>query len=143
MRKRFGPFLENTMKITKSKLRQIIKEEIENLSEIKFTKLGYQRDTEPRSLGPLPDRLSGDPDGPSDDAAELRDIADDLETKSPYAAEYEQKRSAKYEIGDQIAELNSRLEELSPDSDMYWRIKREIEDLQHAMIDAGDRGGFN
>ena len=46
------------MKITKSRLRQIIKEELEN------------------------SMLGGDPDGDSDDAAELRDIADDLENNN-------------------------------------------------------------
>jgi hypothetical protein len=51
------------MKITKLRLRQIIKEELENSMS------------------------DGDPDGDSDDAAELRDIANDLESNNPEVIE--------------------------------------------------------
>ena len=47
------------MKIIKSRLKQIIQEEIQKLNEAKFTKLGYHRDTEPRGLGPVQRRGGG------------------------------------------------------------------------------------
>ena len=134
------------MKITKSRLKQIIQEEIQKLNEADFTKLGYGRPElqGPRSLGPARTSVAGDPDGPEDDAAELRDVADDLESKSPYAAEYERKSSAKAEIADQIRELSLALKDV-PEED--WRtlsdLRSKIQDLQAAMIDAGDRGGWN
>ena len=75
---------------------------------------------------------------------DARDVADDLESKSPYAAEYERKSSAKAEIADQIRELSLALKDV-PEED--WRtlsdLRSKIQDLQAAMIDAGDRGGWN
>ena len=135
------------MKITKSQLKRIIKEELKNVLN--------------EAAPPFPEDDPGgytyppgsymdpqfeeyeDPDSDEDDAEELRDIADDLETKSPYAAEYERKRSGRSEIADQIRVLSSKLKELDSSSEEYWSVKREIEDLQDAMIDVGDRGGWN
>jgi len=129
--------------ITLLELKKIIQNEMKVFKEAKFTKLGYGRPElqGPRSLGPA---RGGDLDGPKDDAAELRDVADDIESKSPYAAEYERKSSAKAEIADQIRELNLALEDV-PEED--WRtlndLRSKIQDLQGVMIDAGDRGGWN
>lgn len=52
------------MKITKLKLTQIIKEELENvLNEMKFKKIGYHRsEKEPTSLGPVVARDTARPE---------------------------------------------------------------------------------
>ena len=134
------------MKITKFKLKQIIQEEIQKLNEANFTKLGYGRPElqGPRSLGSARAPGTGDPDGPEDDAAELRDIADNLESESSYASEYEKKSSAKAKIADQIRELSSALKNI-PDEDWQTlrKLERKIQDLQDEMIDVGSRGTWN
>ena len=81
------------MKITKSQLKQIIKEELEStMTEAPFMTndprvtgaTGMHRFTggKGRTAGSWTPTAGGDPDGDADDAAELRDIATDLEAKA-------------------------------------------------------------
>ena len=91
------------MKITKQRLKQIIKEEIEAVTEativnplpksrgkLRLSPIGGGGYRSPTKLPSTKGRMdlsamsAGDPDGPADDAAELRDAADQLEGGSKH-----------------------------------------------------------